>query len=336
MIDLSTNYLGLRLRSPIVASASPLTGEIGSLRALDAAGVGAVVLPSLFEEQILHDSYEVDRALEAGAWANAEAPFGYLPELEDYNTGPVRYLRLVEEAKRRLDVPVIASLNGYTAGGWTSYARLIAEAGADAIELNLYRVNADPTVPARAVEADNAEIVASVRESVRIPIAVKLSPFFTSLAHLLVALAEAGADGFVLFNRFYQPDIDLETLDVVPHLVLSDSDELRLPLRWIAMLHGRVEGSLAATTGVHTVRDVVKVLLAGADVAMMTSAILRHGPDHVTAITDELRWWMLERDYGSVEQMKGSVSQRAISDPSAYERAQYVRTLVTYSPTFRR
>jgi dihydroorotate dehydrogenase (fumarate) len=219
--------------------------------------------------------------------------------------------------------------------GWTAYARMIAEAGADALELNLYRITADPDLPARVVEADDAEIVRAAREQVTMPIAVKLSPFFTSLAHVVRALGDAGADGAVLFNRFYQPDIDLETLDVVPDLVLSTSDELRLPLRWIALLHGRVGVALAATTGIHTARDVAKVLLAGADVAMMTSAILRNGPDHVSTVAESLRWWMLERDYASVEQMKGSVSQRSSADPSAYERAQYVRNLTAYSPTFK-
>jgi dihydroorotate dehydrogenase (fumarate) len=333
--DLTTSYLGFALRSPLVASAGPSTAEPASLRALGAAGVGAVVLPSLFEEQIVGESLAVHDALEGSAWSHPEAPGGYLPDLVEYNTGPTRYLQLIEGARKAVDVPVIASLNGTTAGGWTGYARMIAEAGAHALELNVYRVAADADISGRRIEDELVELIAAVRDAVGIPLAVKLGPYYSSLAHLAPRLVDAGADGLVLFNRFYQPDIDLETLDVTPHLVLSSSDELRLPLRWIAILRGRIGASLAATSGVHTWRDVAKVLLAGADVAMMTSALLRNGPDHLVEVENGLLRWMLEREYVSIEQLKGSVSQRAVADPAAFERANYIRTLTRYSSTFR-
>ncbi len=334
MTDLSSTYLGMTLRSPIVASSSPLTGDLDSLRALQDAGVGAVVLPSLFEEQVTHESLAVNDLLDWASGAHAEAAGGYLPELEDYNTGPTGYLRHVEEAKKRVDIPVIASLNGTSRGGWIRYARLLQEAGADALELNIYRVAADATVTGQEVEQEVVELVGAVVEVVDLPVAVKLGPQFSSLPHLAVQLAGAGAAGLVLFNRFYQPDIDLQTLDVTPDLVLSTSQELRLPLRWIAILHGRADLSLAATTGVHTWRDVAKVLLAGADVAMMASAVLRGGPDVVTQALHELEAWCTEREYESIEQLKGSVSQSTVADPDAFERANYVRTLTRFSSTF--
>jgi dihydroorotate dehydrogenase (fumarate) len=332
--DLSTTYLGLPLRAPVAASSCPLTRELDGLRALEDAGVGAVVLPSLFEEQIAAESLRVHRWLESGAEAHAEAA-DYFPELPDYDTGPDSYLELVRRAKDALDVPVIGSLNGTTPGGWTRHARLIEEAGADALELNLYTVAADPDATGTGLEARYLELVRAVRETVRIPLAVKLSPFFTALAHVARDLASEGADGLVLFNRFYQPDLDLESLEVTPHLVLSTSEELRLPLRWIAILHGRVACSLAATTGVHRAEDVLKVLLAGADVAMMASALLQHGPGHVRRVLSEVAAWMEEREYASVRQLVGSVSQRAVPDPAAFERANYMKTLLSYSSSFR-
>ncbi len=335
MTHLASAYLGLPLRSPIVASSSPLTGDLDSLRALDAAGVGAVVLPSLFEEQVTGESLAVHDLLEVAAGAHAEAVGGYLPELEDYNTGPTGYLRHLTAAKAQLDVPVIASLNGVTLGGWTRYARLLEDAGADAIELNIYRIAADVATSGRRIEAETIELVRSVCDTVAVPVAVKLGPYFSAFANLAGSLEEAGARGLVLFNRFYQPDIDLQTLDVTPNLTLSTSEELRLPLRWIAILHGRVGMSLAATTGVHTWRDVAKVLLAGADVAMMASALLRDGPDVVAEVTADLQTWLTEREYDSVEQLKGSVSQRNAADPASFERANYVRTLTRYASTFR-
>jgi dihydroorotate dehydrogenase (fumarate) len=333
--DLTTSYLGLELRSPLVASASPMTGEISSLRALDAAGAGAVVLPSLFEEQIAHEAKELARRQEQASGANPEAPAGYVPRLDGYNHGAVRYLALLREAKSAIDAPVIASLNGVTRGGWTGYAAMLADAGADAIELNVYRVSADPHVTGRQVEAETLDLVEAVASAASVPVAVKLSPYYSALGNLAVSLVDAGAAGLVLFNRFYQPDIDLETLTVGPHLVLSTSDELRLPLRWMALLHGRLEASLAASTGIHTVADVAKVVLAGADVAMTTSALLRRGPGHLAALRDGLDEWLQQRGYASVAEARGAVSQASTGDPDAFERAQYIRTLTNYSSTFR-
>ncbi len=334
MTDLRTTYLGLPLRSPIVASSSPLTGRLDQLIALEAAGVGAVVLPSLFEEQITHDALAVHDLLDVTYGAHPEAAGGYLPELRDYNTGPAGYLTHLEDAKARLDIPVIASLNGVTPGGWVKYAQLLEDAGADALEMNVYRIAANAETSGVRIENETIEIVTEVAAALDIPVAVKLGPYFSAFAHLAGQLAFAGAKGLVLFNRFYQPDIDLQTLEVTPNLVLSTSDELRLPLRWIAILHGRVEVSLAATTGVHTARDVLKVLLAGADVAMMASALLHEGPGLVSEVLDELEAWCEERGYDSIEQLKGSVSQRAVADPAQFERANYVRTLTRYASTF--
>jgi dihydroorotate dehydrogenase (fumarate) len=329
-VDLRTNYPGLELRSPLVASPSRLTGELDGLKRLEAAGMGAVVLPSLFEEQITHDQLELDRLLETTSEHYGEAT-SYFPDLADYNTGPWSYLDHVEQAKRAVAVPVIASLNGVTPGGWVGHAKRIRDAGADAIELNLYTVATDPRVGAAELEARYLDLIGEVRAAVSIPLAVKLSPFFTALANFAVRVEEAGADGLVLFNRFYQPDLDIDTLDVVPRLVLSSSEELRLPLRWIAVLYGRVRASLAATTGVHTGLDAAKVLLAGADVAMMTSALLRNGPEHVRLVETELRAVLAERDYDSVAQLRGSMSRDAMPDPAGFERANYMRTLMSWS-----
>jgi dihydroorotate dehydrogenase (fumarate) len=328
--DLRTRYLGLELRSPLVASASPLTGELDGLRWLQDAGAAAAVLPSLFEEQLTHDQLELDRLLETTSEHVGEAQ-SYFPELQDYNTGPWSYLKRIEQAKRAVAIPVIASLNGVTPGGWVRHASRMQDAGADALELNLYSVATDPRVGAAELEARYLELVAAVRAAVAVPLAVKLSPFFTALANMAVRIVEAGADGLVLFNRFYQPDLDLDTLDVVPRLVLSSSEELRLPLRWIAILRGQVGGSLAATTGVHTGLDAAKVLLAGADVAMMTSALLRHGPGHVRTVERELLTILAERDYDSVGQLRGSMSRSAMPDPDGFERANYMRTLMSWS-----
>lgn len=334
MADLGTRYLGLELRSPLVASASPLTGDLDGLKRLEAAGAGAVVLPSLFEEQIFHESLEVDRVLATGAESFPEA-LSYFPELADYDTGPGSYLALIERAKAELAVPVIASLNGSSTGGWVRHARLLAEAGADALELNVYRVAADPDVAGAEVERGYLELVSAVRDAVALPLAVKVGPFFSAPANMARGLVAAGADGLVLFNRFYQPDLDLETLDVTPHLVLSTSEELRLPLRWIAILHGRIDACLAATTGIHTGQDAAKALLAGADVAMMTSALLRNGPEHLASVEAELVAWLDEHEYESVDQLRGSVSQVASADPEAFERANYMRELASFSSDFR-
>ena len=328
--DLRTRYLGLELRSPLVASASPLTGELDGLRRLQDAGAAAAVLPSLFEEQLTHDQVELDRLLETTSEHVGEAQ-SYFPELEDYNTGPFAYLQRIEQAKRAVAIPVIASLNGVTPGGWVRHAERMQDAGADALELNLYSVATDPRVGATELEARYLELVAAVRAAVTVPLAVKLSPFFTALANIAVRIVEAGADGLVLFNRFYQPDLDLDSLDVVPRLVLSTSEELRLPLRWMAILRGQVRASLAATTGVHTGLDAAKVLLAGADVAMMTSALLRHGPGHVRTVERELTELLAERDHDSVAQLRGSMSRSSMPDPEGFERANYMRTLMSWS-----
>jgi dihydroorotate dehydrogenase (fumarate) len=332
-MDLSTRYLGLDLRTPLVASAGPLTGEFEGLLRLEKAGASAVVLPSLFEEQITHESLDLHSLLESYAESFPEA-LTYFPELDDYNTGPRTYLEYLEAAKQALSIPVIASLNGSSPGGWIRYAKLMQEAGADALELNVYFVAADPAMTSELVEQRYLDLVASVREAVSIPLAVKVGPFFSAMANMAMCLVGAGANGLVLFNRFYQPDFDLDSLEVVPHLVLSTSHELRLPLRWIAILYGKVNASLAATTGVHTSEDVVKLLLAGADVAMMTSALLRNGPEHVAKVEEGLRVWMEDNDCNSITELRGSMSQQAVPDPAAFERANYMKTLTSYSGTF--
>jgi len=331
--DLSTTYLGLDLVSPVVASSSPVTGDLDRLRRVEAAGAGAVVLPSLFEEQVVHDALEIDRMLSTGAEATGEAA-GYFPELDDYNTGPDRYLGQLAAAREALAIPVIASLNAVSTGGWVRYAKLLESAGASALELNVYAVAADPGLRGVEVEDRLVGLVMDVSLAVDLPVAVKLGPYYSSLPDLAQRLVTAGASGLVLFNRFYGPDLDLETLQVVPTLPLSTPDELRLPLRWVALLHGRVNVSLAATTGIHHAADVAKVLLAGADVAMMASALLRQGPEHVVTVLDGLRQWMAEHEYDSVRQLKGSVSQRGVPDPAAYERANYLHTLTTFSSRF--
>ncbi|MCZ7525876.1 MAG: dihydroorotate dehydrogenase-like protein [Acidimicrobiia bacterium] len=329
-MDLSTRYLGLELASPLVASAGPLTGRLETLARLEDAGAAAVVLPSLFEEEIVEASREVHRVLEAGTESFPEA-LTYLPEPPSYDTPPDRTLRLVAEAKAALRIPVIASLNGSSRGGWIRYAGELADAGADALELNVYHVAADVETSSADVEARYLDLVTAVRDAVDIPVAVKIPPFFTSTAHTAMVLVKAGADGLVLFNRFYQPDIDLETLEVRHSLDLSTRASLRLPLRWIAILYGRIDASLAASGGVHTSRDVAKVLLAGADVAMSTSALLLRGPELLTELRDGLVAWMEEHDYDSVAQLRGSVSQRAVPDPEAFERASYVRIIRRYT-----
>ena len=331
--DLSTTYLGLQLRSPLVASSGPLTARIDSLRALEQAGVAAVVLPSLFEEQIEHEDVQAARLGDLGSDSNPEAT-SYFPDLADYESVADRYLRHVEQAKKALSIPVVASLNGETAGGWVRYARLLELAGADALELNLYGIAADLDVTGREVEEDQVELVALVKASLSIPLAVKIGPHYSALGNQAARIVDAGADGLVLFNRFYQPDIDPKTRKVAPTLELSSSAELRLPLRWTAILSGRVEASLAVTTGVHTGADVARCLLAGADVAMMTSALLVNGPGHVAAVERELVAWAAESGFDSVAQLKGSVSQRNVADPSAFERANYMSTLIGFTNSF--
>jgi dihydroorotate dehydrogenase (fumarate) len=332
MTDLTTTYLGLELTSPLVASASPLTGRIDTLERLAAAGAAAVVLPSLFEEDIVAAALDRQRLFTQGTEAFAEA-LTYLPEPEGTNEID-RHLELVAEARANLDVPVIASLNGTTSGGWTRYASELADAGADAIELNVYGLGANSDHTAASLEAGLLDVVRAVRDEIAVPLAVKISPFFTTVSHLVGQLAVAGADGVVCFNRFYQPDVDLETLAVTPTLDLSTSAELRLPLRWIALLYGRVSCSLALSTGVHAPADAVKALLAGADVVMATSSLLVHGPEHLGTLHRGLVTWLEENEYESTTQARGSVSARSVSDPSAYERANYRQVLGRFTSAY--
>jgi dihydroorotate dehydrogenase (fumarate) len=332
VIRLDTTYLGMTLANPLVVSASPIGRDVDRLLRLQEAGAAAVVLPSLFEEQIEQVSLALHAALMSGADSQPEAS-SYLPEIAAYNTGPDHYLDLVRRARRELSVPVIASLNGASPGGWTNYARRIEAAGADAVELNVYFIAADVDESGEEVERRYLSVVESVRRVVAVPVAVKIGPFFSSLGHMARRLVDAGADGLVLFNRFYQPDIDLENLQIVPDVQLSTSAELRLPLRWIALLRDRIDASLAATTGVHSHLDVAKLLLAGADVTMLASALLRHGPGRMTEIRDGLVAWLQEHEYESVEQMKGSMSAGAAPNPGALERANYMETLASYDVT---
>jgi dihydroorotate dehydrogenase (fumarate) len=327
---MQSTYLGLVLRNPLVASASPMTGKLENLERLEQAGVGAVVLPSLFEEQIEHDERQLDALLDFGAESQAEA-LDYFPPLDGYSTGADRYLALIKEAKHALAIPVIASLNGTTTGGWVRYAKLIEDAGADALELNIYLVTADSKQSGAEVEQRYLDLVKTVKQELTIPLAVKVGPYFSSIANMLVRLQDAGADGLVLFNRFLQPDIDLEALLVEPRVELSTSFANRLPLRWIALTRDELRVSLAATSGVQDAADATKLLLVGADAVMMTSALLRHGPDHVATVLDALRRWLADKEYESVEQMKGSMSRAKSGSPGAYERANYIRTLTSYT-----
>jgi dihydroorotate dehydrogenase (fumarate) len=332
MAELATTYLGLPIASPLIASAGPLTGKLDSLAELQDAGVGAVVLPSLFEEEIVAEELSLNAALDRGSDSFAEA-MDYFPATDFAEFGVDRHLRLVEQAKKTLTVPVVASVNAAHSGSWERYATLMAEAGADAIELNIYAMAADPARTAADVEAEYLRVVQEVRAAVRVPLAVKLSPFFSSLPQFAATLVDAGVDGLVLFNRFYAPDLDLDTLAVVPKLELSRAGELRLPLRWLGILRPQLPGtSLAATSGVHTWEDVAKTLLVGADVACMTSAVLKEGPNHVAGVLAGLRTWMEEKEYDSVDQLRGSVSAATSADPAAFERNNYVKVLSSYAP----
>ena len=330
-MDITTRYLGFKLRSPLVPAASPLCDDLDNLKRLEDAGAGAVVLPSLFEEQLRADRAEMAERLEQGTESFAEA-LTYFPEPSEFKVGPETYLEHIHAAKSALKIPVIASLNGSTPGGWTDYARQIGQAGADAIELNIYAIPTDPSLPAARIEHTYEQIVRSVKAQVSIPVAVKLGPYFTNFAHMAARLDEAGADGLVLFNRFYQPDIDLENLEVVPNILLSTPMAMRLPLRWIAILFGRIRADLAATSGIHRATDALKMLMAGAAVATMASALLRHGIHHLAAVEEEMLQWMEEHEYESIDQLRGSMSQRNCPDPSSFERAQYMKAISSFKP----
>ena len=329
MVDLTTSYLGLKLKNPLVASASPLSKKVDSARRLEDAGIGAIVMYSLFEEQIVHESQALDHYLTRGTESFAEA-VTYFPDLGEYNIGPESYLELVQRIKQAVNIPVIGSLNGISTGGWIEYAHRIQDAGADALELNIYYIPTDPKLSSKELEQSYVDLVKDVRQQISIPLAVKLSPYFTALPNLASQLDAAGASGLVLFNRFYQPDLDIETLEVVPNLVLSTPDELRLPLRWIAILYGRIQADLALSSGVHSAQDVVKSLMAGARVAMTTSELLANGIGRATEILTDLEKWMEEFEYESVAQMTGSMSQQAVAEPAAFERANYMKALTSY------
>ena len=332
MTDLSTRYLGLDLRTPIVASASPLTGELATARLVEEAGASAIVMPSLFEEEILHEEVQFSRALEAGSQHFAEA-LDYFPGVDGFATAGDRYLAKIEALKAQSSVPIIASLNATSPGGWARHATLIEQAGADALELNLYHVAGHPDRDAADRERADLDIVGTVRVSLSIPLTVKLSPYYSAMAHFARRVVDIGADGLVLFNRFYQPDLDLDTFEVVNRVELSHPGELRLPLRWIAILRPQLgeDVSIAATSGIHAGTDVVKALMVGADVAMLTSALLRHGPAHLRAVEGELTAWMTDHEYESVTQLRGSATQVTSGDPSAFERANYLQILHSWT-----
>jgi dihydroorotate dehydrogenase (fumarate) len=330
-MSLATNYLSLVLKNPIVASSSPLSHTTDSIQRLEDAGASAVVMYSLFEEQITFDSLYVDHYLRNNTNSFAES-LSYFPEMDNYNIWPDEYLNLIRRAKESVDIPIIGSLNGVSIGGWTNYASLIEDAGADALELNVYYVPTSAALTGREVESIYLDMLRQVKRTVTIPVAMKLSPFFSSVANVAKLLADEGANGLVFFNRFYQPDFDLEKLEVVPRLVLSNSNELRLPLRWVAILYGRVLADLAITTGIHTRDDVLKGLMAGAKVTMMASELLQNGVRRIKEILRELETWMDEHEYASVAQMIGSMSQQHCAEPAAFERANYLKVLDNYLP----
>ncbi len=331
-MDLRTRYLGLDLKTPIVPSSSPLTREIGNLRYMEDLGAGAIVLYSLFEEEINRESHLIDHYLTQGAESYAEA-LSYFPEATDYRgAGPDGYLNHIRRAKESLEIPIIASLNGVSSGGWIHYARDIEKAGADALELNIYYLPTDPNLGSSEVEAIYLDVLADIKKTVSIPVAMKLSPYFSATANMAQKLAAGGVDGLVLFNRFYQPDLDLDALEVVPNLVLSRSDELRLPLRWIAILYGRVPVDLALTTGVHTGEDALKGIAAGAAIVMMASELLRNGPSRIRYVINEMATWLETHEYASLDELRGSLSQINCPAPAAFERANYIR--VVGSSTF--
>ena len=329
-IDLSTTYLGLKLKNPLVASAGPLCEDVGNVRRLEDAGASAVVLHSLFEEQIDIESMELDRLISQAEERGPEAT-RIFPELLSAKIGPEGYLNHIRKCKAAVDIPIVASLNGASKGGWIAYAEQMEQAGADALELNVYYICTDPDIPGEQVEQRYCELVREIRSTVKIPVAVKLGPYFSSMANVAKRLDACGADGLVLFNRFYQPDFDLEALEVVPNLMLSTSHELLLRLNWIAVLYGRVQADLALTGGVHSATDVIKAMMAGAKVACMTSALLKKGIGYLDTLTTELLLWMGEHEYDSIRQMQGSMSRNAVPQPAAFERANYMKVLSSYA-----
>jgi len=329
MTDLSTTYLGLNLKNPLVASASPLSKKLDRAKKLEEAGIAAIVMYSLFEEQIIHESLELDHFLNRGADSFPEA-LSYLPDGGMYAIKPEKYLDQVTGLKKALKIPVIGSLNGVSKGGWTNYARKIEEAGADALELNVYYIATDLDMTSSDIEDAQVELVAEVKSAIKIPLAVKISPFVTSIPNFAKRLVEAGADGLVLFNRFYQPDFDLDELEIVHSLDLSTSSDLRLPLRWISILHGKVNTDFALTSGVHSYTDVLKAMMAGAKIAMMASSLLHSGEQAIGPILSELEAWMKEREYKSIQQMQGSMSQKSVKEPAAFERANYMKVLNSF------
>ncbi len=329
MTDLTTTYMGMTLKHPVVPSASPLSQTLDGIKSMEDAGASAIVMYSLFEEQIEGESHLLDHYLTYGVESFAEA-LDYFPEMDSYNVGPDSYLDLIQQAKAATDIPIIGSLNGVSTGGWIDYARRIQESGADGLELNIYYIPTDPNMSGTAVEQMYLDVVRDVKKSVSIPVAVKTGPFFSSFAHMAMQFNQVGADALVVFNRFYQPDFDLERLEVSPNLTLSTQQALRLPLRWIAILYGQVPVDFALTSGVHTVDDVLKGLMAGANVTMMTSELLRNGVERVGQVVDELQAWMEEREYDSVAQMQGSMSQQNVAEPAAFERANYMRVLQSW------
>ena len=330
MIDLTTKYLGMKLKNPLVVSASPLSEDLGNIRRMEDSGAAAIVFTSLFEEQIHLESAALDQFLQQGTESFAES-LTYFPDMTGYNLGPEGYLEHLRRAKQAVRIPIIGSLNGSSTGGWIDYAKKIQQAGADALELNIYFIPTDTEMSGGEVEQLYADLLSAVKASLRIPVAVKIGAYFSSLPHAARRLEQAGADALVLFNRFYQPDFDLENLEVVPNLILSTPHELLLRLTWVAVLYGRIRADLAVTGGVHTGLDVLKTMMAGARVAMLTSALLRHGIGHLATVQAELLHWMEEHEYESIHQMQGSMSQRSVADPSAFQRANYVRVLSSYS-----
>jgi dihydroorotate dehydrogenase (fumarate) len=333
MAELNTTYLGLNLKNPVVASASPLSKKLDSVKRMEDAGIAAVVMYSLFEEQIVHESLALNYFLDRGTESFAES-LTYFPDLGHYNLGGEAYVELIQKIKASVNIPIIGSLNGITPGGWVEYAKKIEQAGADALELNMYAISTDPSQTSQDLEQVYVDLVSDVRKQIRIPLAVKLSPYFTSLPNLATRLVKAGATGLVLFNRFMQPDIDIETLEVNPLAHLSTADELRLSLRWIAILHGRVEADLALTGGAHSGEDVIKACMAGANCAMIASELIAKGHGRIPEILGEMNQWMEEFEYDSINQMRGSMSQKSVPDPAAFERANYMKALQSFDNRF--